>query len=80
MDRYRFILGIVLVVGLLALAAIFALGHVEEKSSYGLTNVLILISPVANALATWAFPPRKKEEPEDEKPADTSGKTSLERR
>ena len=64
-------MGMTLVLGLLALAGAIALGKVEEKSSFGLTPLLLLLSPVSQALANWAFPPRrevKKEEPESKPP------------
>ncbi len=67
-DRYRFILGAVLLLGLLALASAIALGHVEEKSSFGLTPVLLLLSPVSQALASWAFPRRQEESKEEKEP------------
>ncbi len=55
----------VLVLGLLLLATLIALGKVEEKSSFGLTPLLLLLSPVCQSLANWAFPEREglKEKP-----------------
>ncbi len=67
-ETHRFILSMVLVLGLLMLAGMIALGHVEEKSSFGLTPLLLLLSPVSQALANWAFPRRNEEKDESEGP------------
>jgi hypothetical protein len=65
-DRYRFILGAVIVCTLLTLAAMIALGHVEEKSSFGLTAVLAIIGKIALDFSEWAF--RNRKENEGDKP------------
>ncbi len=67
-ETHRFILSMVLVLGLLMLAGMIALGHVEEKSSFGLTPLLLLLSPVSQALANWAFPRRNEERDESKEP------------
>ncbi len=72
-DKYRFAIGAVIVVSLLALSAAIALGHVEEKSSFGLTAVMAIIGKLALDFSQWAFPGRaaqpseKKEEYEETK-------------
>lgn len=62
LDRYRFILGAVIICTLLVLAAAIALGHVEEKSSFGLTAVLAIIGKIALDFSEWAFRNRKENE------------------
>ncbi len=55
MDRYRFALGACVVIGLVILAIFIALGHVEEKSSYGLTAIIAIIAKVVLDFSAWAF-------------------------
>jgi hypothetical protein len=62
LDRYRFILGS-LIVGTLVVA--IALGHVEEKTSYGLVPVVTILAKVALDFSEWAFRPRDKPEAKD---------------
>ncbi len=57
-DKYRFAIGSTIVVALLVLASAIALGHVEEKSSFGLTAVLAIIGKLALDFSQWAFPGR----------------------
>ncbi len=71
-DKYRFAIGAVIVVSLLALSAAIALGHVEEKSSFGLTAVMAIIGKLALDFSQWAFPgrastPSEKDEEKKEK-------------
>ncbi len=62
MERYRFILGSLIVCGLLFLAVTIALGHVEEKSSYGLTAIMAILAKVALDFSQWAFDVRRKDD------------------
>jgi len=55
-DRYRFIIGGILVLGLLTLAFTFGHGTVEEKTSFGLGQILTILSLVAYEFAKWAYP------------------------
>lgn len=57
MDRYRFILGSLILIGLLVLAVAVALGKVEEKTS-GLTPIMAILAKVALDFSEWAFRPR----------------------
>lgn len=61
-DRYRFILGAVIVVGLMALAGAIALGHVEEKTSFGLTGIMAILGKVALDFSEYAFRSRSKDD------------------
>ena len=54
-DVQRMIFGFVLLTIMAALAAAIALGHVEEKTSYGLMPLLTTLSTLAGAFANWAF-------------------------
>ncbi len=54
-DRWKLIIGGCLTLGLLALAAAIALGHVEEKSSFGLTGVFAILGKVELDFAQWCF-------------------------
>ena len=70
-DRYRFAIGAVIVVSLLALSAAIALGHVEEKSSFGLTAVMAIIGKLALDFSQWAFPGRAAQPSEKKADEDT---------
>ena len=56
LDRWRMWLGAVLVIGLLAMAVLFGLGQVQEQTSFGLTQILTIVSTIALGWAQWAFP------------------------
>ncbi len=62
MDRYRFILGSIIVLGMMILAVAIALGHVEEKSSYGLTAIMAILAKVVLDFSDFAFKPRRKDD------------------
>ncbi len=62
MDRYRLILGGLIVTGLLVLAAFIALGHVEEKTSFGLTGIMAILGKVTLDFSAWAFNMQIKDE------------------
>lgn len=54
--------GFALLAILAGLAVAIALGHVEEKTSYGLVPLLVAITSLATQFAQWAFS-NKPEEP-----------------
>ena len=54
-DRGRFVLGAIIIVGLLLLAVFVALGRVEEKTSYGLVPIMTILAKVALDFSEWAF-------------------------
>ncbi len=62
MDRYRFIVGSLVVVALLVLAIFVALGHVEEKTSYGLMPILAILGKFALDFSEYAFRARKEKD------------------
>jgi hypothetical protein len=74
-DKLKMIFGFILLVGLLALAAGFGFGHIEEKTSYGLMPIVTTLSTLAGLFGGWAFrekrsdlpppPPPPKEEKDD---------------
>ena len=54
-EILRIVFGFCLLVILAGLALAIALGHVEEKTSYGLMPLMVAISSLATQFATWAF-------------------------
>lgn len=54
-DTQRMIFGFSLLVILACLATAIALGHVEERTSYGLMPLLTTLSTLAGGFAQWAF-------------------------
>ncbi len=62
-DRWKLIIGGLLTLGLLGLGAAIALGHVEEKSSFGLTAVFALLGKVELDFSSWAFAMHQKDAP-----------------
>lgn len=61
----RMLFGFLLLVLLTALAAAIALGHVEEKSSFGLQFLLGSLSSLAGGFGQWAFGNPRPEKPLD---------------
>lgn len=49
------IFGFLLLLLLAALAAVIAIGHVEEKTSFGLQYILGALSVLSGGFAQWAF-------------------------
>ncbi len=66
MDRYRFILGTIIVLSFMALAVAIALGDVKEATSFGLMPILLTFGKIALDFSEWAFR-AKKEKDEDPK-------------
>ncbi len=67
-DKWKYIIGGTLVAGLIALCIAIALGHVEEKTSFGLTGIVVILGSIATKFADWAFHiPEKKPEDEEKK-------------
>ena len=65
-DTLRMIFGFCLLLILAALAAAIALGHVEERTSYGLMPLLTTLSTLAGGFAQWAFSIGNKKDKDDE--------------
>lgn len=55
-DVWRIVYGYLLLVAICVLASRIALGVVEEKTSYGLSPLLIILTLLADRWASWAFP------------------------
>jgi hypothetical protein len=55
MDKYKIIFGFSLLFCVTGLAAMVAIGHVEEKTSFGLPFLLGCFTTLAGSFATWAF-------------------------
>ncbi len=61
-EMQRMVFGFILLGIMAALAAAIALGHVEEKTSYGLMPLLTTLSTLAGAFAQWAFSHKDKDD------------------
>ncbi len=66
-DRWKLAIGAVLTLGLLSLSAAIALGHVEEKSSFGLTAIFALLGKVELDFSDWCFRGNREKGSEVEK-------------
>jgi hypothetical protein len=55
MSRLKMAWGFLLLVGILSLCARIALGHVEQGTSYGLTEIIGILAVLAGQWANWAF-------------------------
>ena len=53
--------GVAISAGMLILAAAIALGHVEEKTSFGLTGVITILGKIALDWSQWAFLARRED-------------------
>ncbi len=58
----RMMFGFTILNFLAIIALILALGHVEQNTSYGLSDIIICLSTLAGGFAQWAF--SKPKEPE----------------
>lgn len=56
-EVMRLLYGLVIVIVLAVLAGVIALGHVEEKTSFGLMPIITALSALAGAFGQWAFGP-----------------------
>lgn len=61
-DTLRMIFGFSLLVILAGLALAIAMGHVEEKTSYGLMPLLTALATLAGGFANYAFTNRDDED------------------
>lgn len=55
MKEPRMIFGFALLVLLALLAGVIALGHVEEKTSFGLQYILGALAALTGGFTQWAF-------------------------
>lgn len=51
----KMLFGIIALLMLCALAALLGLGHVEEKTSYGLHDIITILAVLSGNFAQWAF-------------------------
>ncbi len=63
LDRWKLVLGSLVLAGLIVLAVAVAMGKVEEKTSYGLVPILSLLGKVVLDFSEWAFRVRTEEKP-----------------
>ena len=61
-DQQKMIFGFLLLLIIAGLVAIIAIGHVEEKSSFGLQPLEGCLLTLAGSFSTWAFTSRNKDE------------------
>lgn len=54
-DTLRMLFGFCILFMDFMLGLAIALGHVEEKTSYGLKEVLAALGPLSGMFAQWAF-------------------------
>ena len=59
-ELLRMIYGYILLVSLVTLILIIGVGHVEEKTSYGLTDLIGILAVLAGQFGQWAFANRGK--------------------
>jgi hypothetical protein len=62
-DRIKMLFGFCLLILISLLAAIIALGKVEENTSHGLNYLLGALTTLAGGFAQWAFS-RSKDKPD----------------
>jgi hypothetical protein len=55
MPEAKMAWGFILLLGILTLCARIALGHVEQGTSYGLTEIIGILAVLAGQWANWAF-------------------------
>jgi len=56
LDRWRMIVGGVVILAIVALGVRIALGQVEEKTSYGLNYIMTILGTFCLSFGQWAFP------------------------
>jgi hypothetical protein len=54
-ERWKAVYGFCLLLSIVGLAAAIALAHVEEKTSYGLHDILTALFVLSGGWASWAF-------------------------
>lgn len=67
-ETLRMIFGFSILLILAGLALAIALGHVEEKSSYGLMPLLVALSGLGGQFAQWAFSSHDKNDSDKQDP------------
>jgi hypothetical protein len=54
-DQWKMIIGTVALISLVALVMVLGLGHVEEKTSFGLMPIVTALAGFLGGFSTWAF-------------------------
>jgi hypothetical protein len=58
--KWKLLFGFSLLTLLAVIACLIALGHVEEKTSFGLVQVLTILGVLGGGFANWAFGQKDK--------------------
>lgn len=61
----RMAFGFCLLLLIAILAAVIAVGHVTQESSYGLTDVIGILAVLSGGFAQWAFSQRRDDNRKD---------------
>lgn len=67
LDELRMLFGFLLLVIVAFICVAIALGKVEEQTSFGLTQIITVLSALGGGFANWAFSSRKTEDKKDGK-------------
>lgn len=62
-DRLKMIFGYVLVAVIVTLGLALGLGKVEEKTSFGLRELILILGMLASQWAQWAFSGSRGKQP-----------------
>jgi hypothetical protein len=68
-NKWRFVIGFLTVAGLMMMALAFALGKVEEATSYGLIPVLSFLGIVVTRFAEWCYDTKRRQDNDVPTPA-----------
>lgn len=58
-DHWKMLIGFIALVSLVGLVVVLGLGHVEEKTSYGLMPIVVALAGFLGGFSTWAFGSKK---------------------
>jgi hypothetical protein len=60
-DKFRFLIGGLAVLGVILMSFAFALGRVEEHTSFGLIPVLSFLGMIVGDFAKWMYHTERKD-------------------
>ena len=66
LDEHKMMFGYILLLLVCFLTGRIALGHVEEASSFGLTQMITVIAMLAGGFSNWCFNSNDRKEKKDE--------------
>lgn len=69
LKRLKMLYGFVLLILLAVLAAVIALGKVEQSTSYGLLPIITALATLSGSFANWAFGESRTEKKKDQNDA-----------